>query len=240
MIGVSWHYPISKSFLEEIEEKSGNVAAGFILLEPVLSSRSCFLSLAIQFFFIFDSSRHRYSRNHRTTPLEDNVCWQCPPMPWFCCRTLAWNQQLHAGAQYRSCCECRGDLNTSPFSSVHITLSNHNSQTVSQNLHAGFYRLVGRRRTWAVCAWKLTILNPFAELSTPFPYWGSICWNILECGFYYFGRKVLHSLHSLHGERFYSCCFTRWRGTEILQPLSLRRLPLHEVYFGDSCGKNYF
>ena len=71
-----------------------------------------------------------------------------------------------AGAQYRSFCECGGDLNTNHFSSVHITLSNQDSGNVNQNSHADFLAsLLPGERTWTLCGLKAFYFKLFLRTS---------------------------------------------------------------------------
>ena len=136
MIGVSWNYMISKFLFEAVEARSGNVAAGSILLEPVLSFRSyvtyrCAGHAVLSNTWLkytsllTEPSNHTTGRQGLLTNLTHAMIFS--PFPLLHSITFYWC----AGTQYRSFCEYGGDLNTNRFSSSHITISNHNSGSVN-------------------------------------------------------------------------------------------------------------
>ena len=133
MIGVSWNYPVFKFFVEEVEARSGNVAAGSILLEPVLSFHSCvsyrwlcssFLYLVQIHIAIYETiESHHWKTTLSTMPSRVTIFSKCA---FLHSTPLCWR----AGVQYRSFGGCRGDLNAYHFSSLHITLLNPSSRSI--------------------------------------------------------------------------------------------------------------
>ena len=148
MIGVSWNYPISQYLFEEVEARSGNVAAGYILLESVLPSRNyvpyCWPYSSVEYILFTEPSNHATGRQRLSNPVFS-------PSALLHSTTSCW----YADAQYRQFCEWGGALNTNHFSSVHKTLSTQTSWNVNQNSHADVLAsLLAGKKTLALCGLK--------------------------------------------------------------------------------------
>ena len=88
--------------------------------------------------------------------------------------------------------------------------------------------------------WKLSVLNLFAKLSMPFPYSGSLCWNILKCGFYHF-RWQSFTLSTVSMERgSFPVVFREWAEQWSFNLSFTLANSFAYVTFREFWDKNYF
>ena len=148
-----------------------------------------------------------------------------------------------AGVQYRSFCECEGDINTNNFSSVHFTLAKPNSGNVIQNnSNADFLPiLLTGKWTWPLCSLKTFHFKSIRPTFRTVPLLRFICWNILDFDFYCFRWKSFSlSLQSSWREVLFLLLFEGARKRDPSICPSLGRMPLYVALSSNSCGKNCF